>query len=303
MKKVILSIVVAILALINFSADAEKVGVKLRGDTAQIVTGHDTISISSSLLKNIVSRIDARLNDTLISDGEIVIDRADEDNVDADIASAREFALEKERLLNRRVLHDDSQRTIGFVVSVIVGAIVLIILMALVAYYMHRRAKYRIIEKAIENNYKLPDEMFDHRVIVQQQRPVCVPDAPTTTEQGAPEMRQFSQPPVLMSGNGRSAVDDFFTMIRWNPTARTGLKLIIVGLCLIIFFMSTSIEQLAGVSCIFLLLGAWKLICEYYNNRAMQKQNYNDAPKQPQTPQQPQTPPPFSVNTEENQQK
>ncbi len=308
MKKVFLSLAVAIFALASFSASAEKVGVKLRGDTAQVVSGHDTLSVSSNVLKSIAARIDERLNDTLLSGGELVINDGDIDDGDGSEMTDKEFALEQERLLNRRMEQANVKMMVISVTTVIMAGVVAIVLLSLLAYYMHRRTKYRIIEKAIENNYKLPDGVFGDRVIVRQQ-PVYVPETPVSQNNAKQQPNTaFNQQQAFASSAGENGLDSIMRLIKWNVTARSGAKFILVGICLIIFFLSVGAEPLAGISCIFLLLGGWKLFSAYYDSRMVNKyynsedkQNDENAVQTPPVPQSPDavTPPPFNGANED----
>lgn len=314
MKKVFLSFAVAIFVLTSFSASAEKVGVKLKGDTAQVVSGHDTLSVSSNVLKSIAARIDERLNDTLLSGGELVINDGDLDYGDGSQITDREFELEKERLVNRRLEQANVKTMVISVTTVILIGVVSIVLLSLLAYYMHRRAKYRIIEKAIENNYKLPDGVFGDKVVVRQQ-PIYVPETPMSqnnAKQKQTNETAFNQQQAFVSSAGENSLDSIMRLIKWNGTARSGAKFILVGICLIIFFLSVGAEPLAGISCIFLLLGGWKLFSAYYDSRMVNKY-YNNESKQhdenaaqtPPIPQSPDTvtPPPFNGGNEDSQMK
>lgn len=310
MKREFLSIIVAVFALASFSARAEKVGIKLKGDTAQIVAGHDTVSVSSNVLKSIASRIDSRLNDTLLSNGEVVISDDDLGAADSDEMSANELELEKERLLYEKSRLSSIRRTITVVGGLIQVGVVLIVMMSLITYYMHRRAKYRVIEKAIENNYKLPDGIFGDRVIVQQ-KTVYMPDAQAQNPQNqnaqqadAQPQMPVQQPQQYAGGNYGLTMDSFMALLKWNRSARVGLRLIIIGLCAMIFFISVGAGEMAGACCIFLLLGAWRLVVAYYDNRntkcyTMGSEPQQSQPSQAQQSAQP-TPPPFSPASEDN---
>lgn len=299
-----LSLVVAIFVLTSFSASAERTSIRLKGDTAQVVSGHDTLSVSSSTLKSIAERIDSRLNDTLLSGGEIILDDSDRGEVSQ--MTDKEFELEKERLLNRRMEQDHMETMVISVVTSIVVGVVTIVLLSLLAYYMHRRAKYRVIEKAIENNYKLPDGAFGERVIVRQQ-PINVPDAAVNQDdtKSRPDVPTSDPQQTFVASTGRNVLDNIMRLIKWNGTARSGMKLILVGISLIIIFLSIDAETLAGVSCIFLLLGGWKLFSAYYDTRIMNiyYDHIGDKREKTATPTQPVTPPPFNGGNEDNQMK
>lgn len=148
-------------------------------------------------------------------------------------------------------------------VVLVLSMLVLIIAMScIVAAYKNRRNRYHMIEKAIENNYQLPDREV---VSVMYQQPMT------------------AQP----TQNGMPAQSLGFNGINWNLFYRSFI-IIIVGFALVLFFALAGAEQMAALASIVLFVGLGKAFIIYQNQRGsiasgrMQAPQQQDAPSTPQ---------------------
>ena len=133
-----------------------------------------------------------------------------------------------------------SQLTAIVIVAIIFGAITLIVVACLVIYYMNRRRRLRVIEKAIENGYQLPDSFYSGKTVV--------------PNYAAPE----GQPTPAPNGNMMPAFQ-----YANEHEMRQGVTLAIVGLGLILFFALLGVDFLAALSVIPFLFGLAKIFIPY----------------------------------------
>ncbi len=276
MKQVILSIVIAAITLLPAaSAQADNASLKMTGDTMVVVNGKDTVTISLGKLKEMAEKINDRLGDTLIdnaaADAAIAGTKAtfnDEDN-------QREIALANIHYQNAT----KEKEFITMVTAIVCATILLIVFISLVAYYyLRRRAKYRIIEKAIENGYTLPDSFYGNTTVINQVPPM-MPVPPVMPQQPNAPQQPFSN------------YEDVFARMRWHRGARSGFKMAVVALCLLTFALIIKEEIFAAIGFIFAIIAAAKLAIAYFDTRVPATPR---APQQPNAPQQPVTPPPFN---------
>ena len=288
MKKVILSIVIAVVSLLNsFSAQADNASIQMKGDSMVVVNGKDTVTITLGKLKEFATKINNRLDDTIVDNA---IDAADAaiavtDAALDDSTDKNEIALAQIHKQNA----DHEKIFIATVTAIVFGTIFLIVLISLIVYYMRRRAKYRIVEKAIENGYPLPDSFYGNRPVMPQ--PIMMPQQPFAPQQPVtPQQPNAPQQPNF----DLSSCDAIYSRLRWHRGARSGFKLGIIGLAFLIFACMISEEFFAAVGFIFLLIGAAKLAIAYFDTRVPAVPQQPVTPQAPATPQQPVTPPPFN---------
>ena len=288
MKKVILSIVIAVVSLLSsFSANADNASFQMKGDSMVVVNGKDTVTITMGKLKEFAAKINNRLDDTIVDNA---IDAADAaiavtDAALDDSTDKNEIALAQIHKQNA----DHEKIFIATVTAIVFGTIFLIVLISLIVYYMRRRAKYRIVEKAIENGYPLPDSFYGNRPVVPQ--PIMMPQQPFAPQQPVtPQQPANQQQPNF----DLSSCDAIYSRLRWHRGARSGFKLGIIGLAFLIFAVMIKEEFFAAVGFIFLLIGAAKLAIAYFDTRVPAVPQQPVTPQAPATPQQPVTPPPFN---------
>ena len=288
MKRVIFPIVIALSAVFMAPVAAENANVQMRGDSLVVVDGGDTITVAVSGLKQLVGKISDKMGDTLVDKSGVVAAGAIDES---DVANENDLAMEQ--IYAKR--ENEQNNFVTSVTAIVFGTILLIVLFSLIAYYMRRRAKYRIIEKAIENGYELPDSFYEQSAC---NRPPVMPNQ--------------QQPVAPVAYN-----DDLFYRLRWHRGARSGMKLSVFGLCSVVFGMVINEEFFAAIGLALLLIGAAKIALGYFDVRVpvypkqpTQPQqpvqpNVPQQPVQPTQPQQPTTPPPFtdgraSITSENN---
>ena len=288
MKKVILSIVIAVVSLLSsFSANADNASLQMMGDSMVVVNGKDTVTNTMGKLKEFATKINNRLDDTIVDNA---IDAADAaiavtDAALDDSTDKNEIALAQIHKQNA----DHEKIFIATVTASVFGTIFLIVLISLIVYYMRRRAKYRIVEKAIENGYPLPDSFYGNRPVMPQ--PIMMPQQPFAPQQPVtPQQPNAPQQPNF----DLSSCDAIYSRLRWHRGARSGFKLGIIGLAFLIFAVMIKEEFFAAVGFIFLLIGAAKLAIAYFDTRVPAVPQQPVTPQAPATPQQPVTPPPFN---------
>ena len=249
----------------SITASAQDVTISACGDSIIIQENGKTIVAPNA--KAIVEAVKSSLNDTVISN--VAADSEDSDfSSDAD--------NERERYYNYRK-SISTQQTEVLIVLVVFGSIVLIILLCLVFFYMHRRAKYRMIEKAIENNYELPASVAGLYPRNLQQptppQPFAInqqqPGNGQPQQPGANQMPPFRQMEAAQtyefskigSGTimpGQYNIQGFKGSIIWAA----------VGICLMIFFVSAEAEELVSLSAIPLIVGIIKFLNEFFKQRS-----------------------------------
>ncbi len=226
----------------SITASAQDVTISASGDSIIIQENGKTIVAPNA--KAIVEAVKSSLNDTVISN--VAADSEDSDfSSDAD--------NERQRYYNYRQ-SISTQQTEVLIVLVVFGSIVLIILLCLVFFYMHRRAKYRMIEKAIENNYELPASQPGNG---QPQQPGNSP-MPPFRQMEAAQTYDYSKIGSGILMPGQYNIQGFKGSIIWAA----------VGICLMLFFGSTGAEELVALSAIPLIVGIIKFIGEFFKQRS-----------------------------------
>ncbi len=216
-------------------SDKDGSHVAISNDKITIIDGDDTVSIYGgsgglgSLIKNL-------LDDTVITRN---------DYYDADY----------QRNLTMRHEADSVRDQVKWIV------LFLIAIGGMLVYYFNRRAHYRMIEKAIENNYRLPADVLGSTmppgVQSPQQPPVLMPNM-TAPPIGTP-------PPLPIS--------------QW-PRYDGAIKLIAIGLGAMLFFFVVDSSAMVALSSIVLLLGLGKAFLVYQQQRDIQLWNRNSNQQQ-----------------------
>ncbi len=253
MKKTILTLVmmltmaVAATAAPGFKASvaskkapAGKTQVELKGDTIVVNDGDESVVVSGlPELQKVRDKINRALDDTLTAGNGTTVEIGDHRG---------ELAPEDIKEISNQWASVVKQMTIS-------GSFCLLGIVALVLLFrfMNRRNKYRVIEKAIENNYPLNElSLNDTRrsaIYVQQPVVTAVPPVQQAGQVpvGTPIEGQTPQQPVVMTGmvNWRALMP----AVKWmgwgamlilfsiaigdaeNPFWPVGLALMFVGVC------------------------------------------------------------------------
>ena len=251
MRKTILTL--AMMLIMAFSATAaptisatpaSKTGMELKGDSVTVTSGDKSITIPSVDLQKVNEKINKALDDTLTAGGTTV-----------------EIDGHKGELTSEDIRVISSQWAVTAQAISVASIVGLLALVALVLFFrfLNRRNKYRVIEKAIENNYPLNELSLNdtkHSAIyVQQPVVTSTPPAfngapaqqPGQVPVGTPLSGQTPNNPVVMTDmvNWR-ALMPAIKWIGWgtvlilfsvaigdieNPFWPIGLALVVVGVC------------------------------------------------------------------------
>ena len=251
MRKTILTL--AMMLIMAFSATAaptisatpaSKTGMELKGDSVTVTSGDKSITIPSVDLQKVNEKINKALDDTLTAGGTTV-----------------EIDGHKGELTSDDIRVISSQWAVTAQAISVASIVRLLALVTLVLFFrfLNRRNKYRVIEKAIENNYPLNELSLNdtkHSAIyVQQPVVTSTPPAfngapaqqPGQVPVGTPLSGQTPNNPVVMTDmvNWR-ALMPAIKWIGWgtvlilfsvaigdieNPFWPIGLALVVVGLC------------------------------------------------------------------------
>ena len=156
--------------------------------------------------------------------------------------------------------------SIGFVVFVIS-----IILLVIMSEYLKRRQKYKIIEKAIENNYPLPDDFFGKKT------------GPATIKHI--HYTQGSTPNTCMKNVSEYKVNDWANF-------RSGIKWFAWGFSFMLFFIIVG-APIWVFALIPLIIGLGKLYATYKIQKSMDNATTYSQEENKEMP----TPPPFDNDT------
>ena len=243
MRKTILTLAMMLMMALAATAaptikatPAGKAHVTMKGDSVVVTDGDKSVTVSGLDLQKVNEKINEALDDTLTSGGTTV-------EIDG---HKGELAPEDIKEISNQWASVAKQWAIS-------GSFCLLGLVALVLFFrfLNRRNKYRVIEKAIENNYPLNELSLTDvkRSAIYVQQPVVTAAPPVQPGQvpvGTPLEGMTPQQPIIMTDmvNWR-AMRPAITWLGWgaaslfcgiaidgsNPFTPIGLALIFVGLC------------------------------------------------------------------------
>ena len=245
MRKTILTFAMMLMMALSATAGpivkatpASKANVEFKGDSIVVTDGDQSVTVSGlPEMQKVRDKINAALDDTLTAGGttvEIGDRRGELDPEDIKEISNQWASVAKQWAIS--------------------GSFCLLGLAALVLFFrfLNRRNKYRVIEKAIENNYPLNELSLNDtkRSAIYVQQPVVTVAPPVQPGQipvGTPISGQTPDNPIVMTDmvNWR-ALMPAVKWIGWgivlilfsvaigdaeNPFWPVGLALVVVGLC------------------------------------------------------------------------
>lgn len=216
---------------------ASKTDVQFKGDTIVINDGDEQVTVSGlPEMQKVRDKINEALDDTLTAGGTTV-----------EIGNHKgELSPEDIKVISGQW----AVTTQSIVIASILGLLALVMLV-LFFRFLNRRNKYRVIEKAIENNYPLNELSLNDtkRSAIYVHQPVVTaipPVQPGQVPVGAPISGQTPDNPIVMTDmvNWR-AMKPAIAWLGWgalglfcglaingsNPFTPIGLALIFVGLC------------------------------------------------------------------------
>ena len=246
MKKTILSLVMMLTMAfavtagpVNTAKPSSKAKVEFKGDTVTVTDGDESVTLSGiPELQKVRDKINRALDDTLNAGDGTVVEIGDKKG---------ELAPEDIKEISDQWASVAKQWAIS-------GSFCLLGLVALVLFFrfLNRRNKYRVIEKAIENNYPLNELSLNDtkRSAIYVQRPVVTAAPPVQPGQvpvGTPIQGQTPDNPIVMTDMVIwRALMPAIRVLGWglfialfgifvcggdDPFTFIGLALMFVGLC------------------------------------------------------------------------
>ncbi len=274
MNKIIVTLLIFLTACTVMPAWGSKTSVSMKGDTTTVIENGDTTRLVGGI--NIGKIIERALGDTVVSPADDVEDS--ETAADA----AEGYNTREANLRTRQAMMQDMVQNI--VSYTVIGA-VFIIFFSLLFYYLHRKAKYRMMEKAIENNYPLPGTPMMERQEPTQPQP--------QPEGSQPQSSPQPQPQPQVAGLARLSFNGVQPYLDWRSFHRSFI-LIAVGVALMLFFATAGSIEMVALMSILVLIGAAQALINYQQQKQMiarqlwQQQHGSQPPAQ-----QPQQPPVF----------
>lgn len=176
-------------------------------------------------------------------------------------------------------------------------AIICVVFFSLMFYYLHRRRKYKTVDRAIEAGYPLPDEFFGKRSPRAPQQPTNVYVTQVTPPAAAPNAPHDTR---VAQGYGQSS-NPLKNITDWAPFKK-GFMITAWGLGLLFFFWIVGATPIAALMMIVVFIGLGKLFVAYQEQQNLrdhwQQQQWAQQPQQPphNVPPMPETPPEFNPN-------
>lgn len=230
--------------------------VRRSGDTTLLITPNaDTVLLVDG--NTLTQKLKSALDDTIYADGEEAV----EVQSDSDREAAIRQTGSDQAFFSSMVKH---------VCRMVFSTIFLIVLVVSLFSYLRRRAKYKMIEKAIENNYPLPGSILDGQPTISAAQP-CGSQPANLWGQQQPAAQQ----PAVPRG------------FNWQAF-KSSVTLVIVGFVLVMFFLAVNGPEMAFLCSAILLFGLAKGFFTYQEQRNAAANITPPQPPVPPTPQQPQ---------------
>lgn len=302
MKKILLILVLTLAAALP--SQARKANINRSGDTTTIVMNGDTVRVTDGEVKKTISKA---INDTLWSEKA---ETADDDE------TYNYMALDNDARLKEASMWSSTVKQISISMCF---CIMVVVFLSLLFYLLHRRAKYRVIEKAIENNYPLPPSLGGTPTYKQapqrpdawrnyapQQQPQPQPQQPQPQPQAQPQPQPQPQQPPYQQGMNAPMQPNIPYRVNYMAYKKS-FVLACVGFMAAMFFESAGASPMVFLSMIVVLLGLGKGFVIYKEQKQdqdywqwqMQQQQQQQVPQQPQQNAE-QQPPVFTPPTENN---
>lgn len=295
MKKILLILVLTLAAALP--SQARKANINRSGDTTTIVMNGDTVRVTDGEVKKTISKA---INDTLWSEKAEIAD---------DDETYNYMALDNDARLKEASMWSSTVKQISISMCF---CIMVVVFMSLLFYLLHRRAKYRVIEKAIENNYPLPPSLGGTPTYKQApQRPdawrnYAPQQQPQPQPQAQPQAQPQPQQPPYQQGMNAPMQPNMPYRVNYMAYKKS-FVLVCVGFMMAMFFDSAGASPMVFLSFIIVLLGLGKGFVIYKGQKQdqdywqwqMQQQQQQQVPQQPQQNAE-QQPPVFTPPTESN---
>ena len=239
MRKTILTLVMMLTMAMAATAGpaikatpASKAQMAIKGDSLVVSDGNESVTVSGVDMRKVQERINEALDDTLTTGTTVEIGNHKGELTPEDI----------------RVISSQWAVTSQVIACATIVGLLALVMLVLFFRYLNRRNKYRVIEKAIMNNYPLNELSLNDskRSAIYVQQPV-VTSAPGQVPVGTPISGQTPDNPIVMTDmvNWRALMP----AIKWmgwgvllilfsvaigefdNPFWPVGLALVFVGAC------------------------------------------------------------------------
>lgn len=294
MKKILLILVLTLAAALP--SQARKANINRSGDTTTIVMNGDTVRVTDGEVKKTISKA---INDTLWSEKA---ETADDDE------TYNYMALDNDARLKEASMWSSTIKQISVSMCF---CIMVVVFLSLLFYLLHRRAKYRVIEKAIENNYPLPPSLGGTSTYKQApQRPDAwrnyAPQQQPQPQSQQPQPQPQPQQPPYQQGMNAPMQPNMPYRVNYMAYKKS-FVLVCIGFMMAMFFDSAGASPMVFLSMIVVLLGLGKGFVIYKEQKQdqdywqwqMQQQQQQQVPQQPQQNAE-QQPPVFTPPTESN---
>lgn len=240
-------------------------------DTTTIVENGDTVKITDKVVKEAISEaISDAINDTVWNDTDTAVERNYRENERNDQAVAMRWA-------------DVAQEATVLLLT----SVVVVVFLCLLFYFLHRKAKYRVMEKAIEKGYPLPPSLGGFM----PQKPVSHVSSDAWRGVAAQPQQRSTQPQSMQSPAGNDPMPLQPPLFyRTNYRAyKSSISLICVGVSLALFFAFANAIPLVWLMLLISFLGIGKALIihkEQQQDRAywewQMEQQRTYMPQQPQ---------------------
>lgn len=188
-----------------------------------------------------------------------------------------------------------SMHTAQMIAAWMVIGTIFVTFLVLLFYYLNRRRKYKMIERAIEQGYPLPPELLGAHPV--QQHNIYITPAAQQAGRQAPAQPQAQPSSAVAGGTPQARAIPMGQPLSLWQTYRGGIVTTIVGFSLMLFFVAADAAPMVALMSIVLLIGLAKIFFTFQQQRNLTTIYHQSTQVPPQQPaaQQPGTvaPPPF----------
>ena len=266
-----LALTVAAGPVIKASPAKGKANVEFKGDTMVVTDGDESVTVSGLPMQRVRDKINNALDDTLTGGSGTTVEIGDHHG---------DLSPEDVKEISDQWASVVKQMTIS-------GSFCLLGLVALVLLFrfLNRRNKYRVIEKAIENNYPLNELSLNdtRRSAIYVQQPVIT--APPVVS-GAP-VQQADQVPVGTPLKGQTAANPIVMtdMVNWRALM-PAVKWIGWGTLLVLFSVAIGDTEnpFWPIGLALIVVGVFKGFILYKEQKTLQEAWKRGQQMQPREP-------------------
>ena len=184
--------IIKVTPVVKATPAKNQTNVEFKGDSIVVTDGDESVTVTGiPELQKVRDKINAALDDTLAAGSESAVEIV---GCDGDLSPE-----------DIKYMSDHWGKVVENIVKYSILGLLALVLLVLLFRYLNRRNKYRVMERAIENNYPLNDLSFTDakRSAIYVQQPVVTAAAPQQPGQvpvGAPIQDQTPDNPIVVSG-------------------------------------------------------------------------------------------------------